>query len=132
MQTSHRVIRATHTPIRNRNKASNPTAGSRGLPVALIMTHELYRVAGPPFESLGQLESGATYTLRSLCDHPGMSAIGNILSERFGVSGRGTLLASLAALTASLVVVRQERSLRCHDSSCLGTLCGKMLVYQLH
>lgn len=36
-----------------------------------------------------------------------MSAIGSILSERFGVSGRGTLLASLAALTASLVVVRQ-------------------------
>ncbi len=37
----------------------------------------------------------------------GMSAVGSILSERFGVSGRGTLLASLAALTASLVVVRQ-------------------------
>ena len=40
--------------------------------------------------------------------HAGMSALGSILSERFGVSGQGTLLASLAALTASLVVVRQE------------------------
>ncbi|CAK0783411.1 hypothetical protein CVIRNUC_006610 [Coccomyxa viridis] len=37
-----------------------------------------------------------------------MSALGSILSERFGVSGRSTLLASLAALTASLVVAERE------------------------
>lgn len=90
-------------PYRNRLKAADE---EDCLEIALLVVCMTHRVAMPPKYEWSFIELFVHHALiRCMCSSE-MASLGSILGDRFGVTTQSTLLASAAAVAATLLVVR--------------------------